>query len=514
MKTITPLFQIAPEINPGNIEEALQQAVELELATIPTYLYTYNSIQRAWGTSPTTNQDGSTGPTPRQQLEDKIKCDLLPEHKHHAKELALEVQVYANKAAALIMSVVVEEMLHLALVSNVKQAIKGPPLIYDRSPDFPTKLPGHEPDLPINLAKFSKAQLITFLKIESPKPYDDTDTKKMLRALPYKTIGEFYAMIEQCIVDNFPGPYTNGRPQLVPGKNYYAQNTINTVYYDKNHKPQFPNADDSGDLIHVTSCDTALAALEEIVEQGEGNQGGSRLTPSGKPIIFPPGQWRGKKINPADYDDAAKEELSHFDRFLELYSEGHYLDQQFRRLSGNESDDPDEEYFFTKYFVYNQPDNPLTYPLKDPKKKGQVSYQGDQLLQNVSNFTNAVYSYILLMVETCYYQADNTQYEVFMMGIHKSMIWLLGYLGVSMSSMSFTDVVSGRQYQAAATFENYDFKKGKLSPKQQLYELAHKLPQEGDGNYAWLFSNGYLPSLPDVGLDHTVKEAPLLATIK
>jgi len=44
-----------------------------------------------------------------------------------AQQLKLDVLVYANKTAALIMSVVIEEMLHLALACNVKQAIVAPP---------------------------------------------------------------------------------------------------------------------------------------------------------------------------------------------------------------------------------------------------------------------------------------------------------------------------------------------------------------------------------------------------
>ena len=113
------LFQIPDEVNKNNIGKALQQAVELELATIPTYLYTYYSIQRSWKPS----KSKGTAKTPRQELVEDIYKDLTKGNKKVAEELARDIQVYANKAAALIMSVVVEEMLHLALSSNVKQAI-------------------------------------------------------------------------------------------------------------------------------------------------------------------------------------------------------------------------------------------------------------------------------------------------------------------------------------------------------------------------------------------------------
>ena len=41
------LFNLANEVTKDNLEEVMQQAIALELATIPTYLSTYYSINRA-----------------------------------------------------------------------------------------------------------------------------------------------------------------------------------------------------------------------------------------------------------------------------------------------------------------------------------------------------------------------------------------------------------------------------------------------------------------------------------
>ncbi len=517
-----PLFQIPDEVNKNNIGEALQQAVELELATIPTYLYTYYSINRAWSTKIPTS--GRSKLTPRQKLVKAIEADLKRGEKNKAESLALKIQIYANKAAAVIMSVVVEEMLHLALVSNVKQAIIGPPLIFGKSPVYTAHLPGHTPEFPINLSKLTKNQLVTFLKIESPKPFTEGGPDTDRKALHYKTIGEFYAIIEECVLNSFPGSYDNDRPQLVPGKNYYGQNNTDTLYYNEAHEPQFTNADDSGDLVHVVDCTSALKAMEEIVEQGEGHEKGDHLDKQGNPILKPKGYWDDKsKINPDDFVGPSKEELSHFDRFLELYCEGYYLDQEFRELLTEKAikayDPKGDDYCFFHYFVFDQPANPLT------KKRGRrVTYDGNLYLQKVSNLANAMYSYLLLMVESCYYQKGNTQFEVFMFGIHKSMIWLVSGFGNGVRSVEFK-ASNDKKYNAAMTFENYPFNK-KTSPKAQLIALAEdlkdycapinkKLPKNKQlADYSWMLGPKYFPALPDVSLNHDVKQKPIMPTIR
>ena len=72
------------------------------------------------------------------------------------------------------------------------------------------------------------------------------------------------------------------------------------------------------------------------------------------------------------------------------------------------------------------------------------------------------------MTEGCYKNDGNTQYEIFMFGIHKTMIFILNSLCGNIQSLSYTE--NGQVFQASATFENYPF--GLLSsPKSQLIEL-------------------------------------------
>ena len=446
---------------------AMDQAIAIELTTIPCYLSTYYSINRA--------QD-------QDQLYQKILGQIKDADK--AKELTMDILLYSNKAAANIMSVVVEEMLHLSLSSNVKQASVSEPdiMTIGKNLTYPTSLFGHPDEFKINRAPFSIDQLISFLKIESPNHFEDA-----------KTIGEFYDLVKHYINTNdIDYRLTkDGYPQLVPSQPYYAQNNIQTMYYDAGHNPVYPNADDSGGMIEVHDNDSALLAVNEIIHQGEGHHGSTKLEfmPNGNPKPLP--VVDGKVIfNPEDYDDPDKMELSHFAKFMELYSLALHYQEKFGAIEGVDD--------FLSYFVYDQAVNPVTY---------DYDQSGVATLYQQSQFANAIYTYILLMIETCYYRELPTQFEVFMMGIHKSMIWLLAEFGRDMRSQSYT-TASGT-YDGSVTFEYYPFEdKPNVSPKQQLLDLAQELVA-ADSSYEWLFTDpAYLLSLPDVSLDYKVNKIP------
>lgn len=415
------------EVTPQNLGEALDQAIGIEIATIPVYLYTYYSINRV------PNQDAISG-----RLVQELTAAGMPLSKANAAalDLSAQIMVFANKAGAAIMSVVIEEMLHMALSSNVHQALVGVPQLIGKSPGppWPVVLPGHEPEFPIALAPFSLDQLMTFLKIESPRPLPSMLVEGVI---PYKTIGEFYDMIIKCIQTN--DLTYNTTSQLEPGKHYYANNNIDTVYYNKEHKPQYTNADDSGDLIHVTDRASAVAALTLIKEQGEGNMGKGFL---------PDGSVNCSDPTSPDFDDPNHKELCHFEKFAEIYCDYEALERQFGAygLGG-----------ITDYFVLNFPTNPTN-----------ADYANNAALQAVSTLVNATYSYIFVMTENCYKQEGNTQYETFMFGIHKTMIFILNSLCGDIQGLSYTK--NGTTCTGVPTFENYPF--GLMSsPKSQLIAL-------------------------------------------
>ncbi|MDR3694424.1 ferritin-like domain-containing protein [Mucilaginibacter sp.] len=424
-------FSTDSEVTPANLGEAIQQAIEIEIATIPVYLYTYYSINRV------PDQDTISGSL----VQELVKSGKsLKEANKIALDLSAEIMVYANKAGALIMSVAIEEMLHMALSSNLKQALAGLPELIGKSPSvWPACLPGHEPEFPINRARLSLDQLVTFLKIESPDPLPD---KKLLAApIPYKTIGLFYKMIMDCIETN-DLPYNTHSPQLLPGNAYYAQNNIDTVYYDKEHNPHFTNAADSGDLLYVKDRESAIHAIHCIVEQGEGFPGAQGFDKDGCVDC-------GKMI-PPDYDDFDKEELSHFEKFAQIYCHYKSLNERFNKLGIGKIEISD-------YFVMNVPENPSTadYPAH---------------IRPVSDFLNGVYTYLFVMVENCYKKSGNTQYELFMFGIHKSMIFILNSVCGDIMKLKYKSHKDGKEYFAAPTFEDYPF--GLISsPKSQLIDL-------------------------------------------
>ena len=171
------------ELERQNLLRHLQTAVEIELSTIPIYLYTYYSINRA-----------------------PSDCDSLP----NGRELA----TFANKSGGLIMSVAVEEMLHMSLACNILRALGGQPALYGKSPGtYPTNLPHHKKGFSVGLSKLSENQLKKFLDIEKPekkgaKPQGDN----------WDTIGQFYDYIEGLIKKTSDKDYQHEDNQLARGK--------------------------------------------------------------------------------------------------------------------------------------------------------------------------------------------------------------------------------------------------------------------------------------------------------
>jgi hypothetical protein len=159
------------------VRRALQNAIELEHATIPPYLYALYSLK------PGTN---------------------------------LEI-------AGLIKTIVSQEMLHMALDCNILNAIRGTPKIDDPRflPKYPGPLPGGvESDLIVPLAPFSK-QLVhdTFMVIEEPEdPLHFPVLKAELAgAATPETIGQFYAKIADQIGRLPEKDFASDRNQLTTG---------------------------------------------------------------------------------------------------------------------------------------------------------------------------------------------------------------------------------------------------------------------------------------------------------
>ena len=194
----------------ADLREHLQWAVQVELSTIPPYLYAMYSI----------DDRGS----------DPYK---------------------------LIRSVAVEEMLHASLTANLLLAVGGEPRFYDEEvmPSYPMDLPHHDPPIRMQLEPCSQDFIERVcLPIEHPKavdglPQDDN----------YETISQFYLAVEEAIeaFDEqqalFAEPQV-GRQLADPG--YYVP-----IEYDD---------EDSGGLHAVEDFESARRAIETVIHQGEG----------------------------------------------------------------------------------------------------------------------------------------------------------------------------------------------------------------------------------------------------
>ncbi|MGB7860599.1 MAG: ferritin-like protein [Acidimicrobiia bacterium] len=199
-----------PIESPKDLRDHLELAIQVELATIPPYLYSMYSIE-----------DQSSEP------------------------------------ALLIRSIVVEEMLHAALATNLLLAVGG-------NPDFagtrymtayPAQLPHHKPPLTLDLAPISPAQIErVFKRIEQPETHGAP-------AQPdeFETLGQFYHALENGIDD------LAGRFDLFADPQTHRQMSDSSFY-----RPVAFDADDSGSLLLVDDLASAVDAIETIVHQGEG----------------------------------------------------------------------------------------------------------------------------------------------------------------------------------------------------------------------------------------------------
>ena len=153
-------------------------------------------------------------------------------------------------AAEIIRSVMLEEMLHLTLAANLLNAVGGRPSLTHKGfvPRYPHRLPFSGDRFEVNVERFSKRALATFLAIERPEgPRAKPEAKK------FHTIAQFYAAVRDGI-DALCERL--GEKQVFTGK--AARQIPPDAYYG------------AGTVIVVTGRDSAQRAIAEICEQGEG----------------------------------------------------------------------------------------------------------------------------------------------------------------------------------------------------------------------------------------------------
>lgn len=193
------------------------------------------------------------------ELEHGIACSYLYAGFSLKREISeggmtWDEQQKARRWAAQIYFVASQEMLHLALVWNLTTAIGGTPYYF--RPNFPQNLEYYPLHQPIELEPFGLHSLRRFIMYEHPQDKaPDRNLKELLSfdgddggEIAFNSIGELYGLIasgfqnidEQKLFIGFPSQQMT--PEFV----------------------HFP------DLISVVDRKSALRAIDEITEQGEG----------------------------------------------------------------------------------------------------------------------------------------------------------------------------------------------------------------------------------------------------
>lgn len=218
-----PLVADEPITTLEQLQIHLYQAAQVEMSTIPLYLYAAYSIK--------------TG-----------------------SEYQWEPGISAFRT---IRSVVIEEMLHLCLVRNLLLGTGAPEVsFYDKDfiPTYPSPMLHHEPELMLHLETCTPDLMQrVFMPLEMPRKTDDPPQPDK-----YNTLGQFYAAIEE-------------------GLEYLDENEGAELWENPRGEYQYTrsywNQDGGGNLVEVLDLKSATEAIHEIVEQGEGAKPGDPMAP-------------------------------------------------------------------------------------------------------------------------------------------------------------------------------------------------------------------------------------------
>ncbi|MEM7069034.1 MAG: ferritin-like domain-containing protein [Pseudomonadota bacterium] len=425
-------FKERKDILTHRLKGDLQAAIAVELATIPIYLYTYYSINR-------TNDSGSNLKDPQQ---------------------------YANEAGGVIMSVAVEEMLHMSLSSNIYYALIGaPPVLYENAPaSYPAKLPNHNPAVPegpeeilsdlIPLRAFSFDQLWRYLLIEyahHPTVGEVPDLEGAITEVSYdplraiehflplagwptdnnwNSIGQFYSFIRCIIASQY---FDDADFQNLPGRQIqpynYSPNNIDTIYPSGPFNKHTPAPAGAGQKCGETGLPSAAEVAVYANEPDSGTDvDDDELTPeSGDPqdelltissrldvmaaleTICEQGEGYSKAGQKEElYDDPNSEkELSHFDKFLMLQS-------QLSEFSFGVETLPEwmKQEIGAQVIEQMAQGTFQKYDVKSlasdgyianyPVNPNRTEYAGDKNATILNDFCSGLFQYMLLMSETIY----------------------------------------------------------------------------------------------------------------
>ncbi len=175
-----------------------------------------------------------------------------------AEQLAI-----ARKWRGTILQIAIQEMVHLSLVCNLLTAVGGAPHV--RRPNLPSSPKAYPPSFRLELIPFSRRAVESFVFIERPEELNSGPGSSVLSLgkftdifsseRQYQTVGHLYRGIEDGLA-YLGQKYGEERLFLGPPEAQIAD-----AYF------RLPG------LFPVTDLKSAIAAIEGIVEQGEGARG-------------------------------------------------------------------------------------------------------------------------------------------------------------------------------------------------------------------------------------------------
>ena len=186
------------------------------------------------------------------------------------------------EATRVLTSVFIEEMLHMTLAANLLNAVGGDAghrqtRIHSAIPSY---LPHSAEAFLVPLAPFSPAAIETFMQIEKPAEVDGE-----AEADRYDTIGQFYRAIE------------DGLKALCES---LGEKTVFSGDPARQVRPEMLDYSGGGRIVAVDDLASALAAIDEIEEQGEGLKHAE--------------VWDGDR----DMFHPERDEVAHYFRFQEI----------------------------------------------------------------------------------------------------------------------------------------------------------------------------------------------------
>ena len=165
-----------------------------------------------------------------------------------------------------ILQIAIQEMMHMSLACNLLTAVGGAPHI--RCPNLPSSPRAYPPSLRLALAPFNRETLQSFVFIESPENQDTSRDGEAAPVPSAQSLGRFTDIFSSERQYSSVGHLYRG---IEDGFTYltqkYGEKELFLGPTDAQIKPSFFSLPG---LIPVTDLASAVAAIQGIVEQGEG----------------------------------------------------------------------------------------------------------------------------------------------------------------------------------------------------------------------------------------------------